>query len=44
MEKSSGTAITPRQRVEAVLRQEMPDKTPLTMYQNMAPQCAVPAG
>jgi len=32
---------TPRQRVETVLRQEVPDKTPLTMYQNMVPQCAV---
>jgi len=32
--------MTPRQRVEAVLRQEAPDKTPLTMYRNMVPQCA----
>lgn len=32
--------ITPRQRVEAVLRHGVPDKTPLTMYQNMIPQCA----
>ena len=32
---------TPRKRVEAVLRQEVPDKTPLTMYECMIPQCTV---
>jgi len=31
--------MTPRERVEAVLRQEVPDKTPLTMYDTMTPQC-----
>ena len=31
--------MTPRERVEAVLRKEIPDKTPLTMYQGMVPQC-----
>lgn len=34
-------SLTPRRRVELVLRQEAPDKTPLTMYQNMVPQCVV---
>jgi len=33
--------MTPRQRVETVLRQDVPDKTPLTMYKGMVPQCAV---
>ena len=32
--------MTPRQRVETVLRQDTPDKTPLTMYECMIPQCA----
>ena len=31
--------MTPRQRVETVLRKGVPDKTPLTMYREMAPQC-----
>ncbi len=31
--------MTPRQRVETVLRREVPDKTPLTMYECMIPQC-----
>jgi len=31
--------MTPRQRVEAVLRGEQPDRTPLTMYECMIPQC-----
>ena len=31
--------MTPRQRVETVLRKEVPDKTPLTMYECMIPQC-----
>ncbi len=30
---------TPRKRVEAILRGETPDKTPLTMYETMAHQC-----
>ena len=33
------TALTPRARVERVLRGEPVDKTPLTMYTEMAPQC-----
>lgn len=33
--------FTPRKRVEAVLRHEQPDKTPLTMYECMIPQCTV---
>lgn len=33
--------MTPRQRVEAILRGEMPDKVPLTMYECMIPQCTV---
>jgi len=33
--------MTPRERVERVLRGEMVDHVPLTMYQNMIPQCAV---
>ena len=32
--------MTARQRVEAILRGEMPDKVPLTMYETMIPQCA----
>jgi len=31
--------MTPRERVETVLRGEVPDKTPLTMYECMIPQC-----
>ena len=31
--------MTPRQRVLAVLRGEVPDKVPLTMYLGMIPQC-----
>ena len=31
--------MTPRKRVEAILRGEMPDKVPLTMYECMVPQC-----
>ena len=31
--------MTPRKRVEAILRGELPDKVPLTMYQGMIPQC-----
>ena len=31
--------MTPRQRVETVLRHEVPDRTPLTMYECMIPQC-----
>ena len=31
--------MTPRERVETVLRQDVPDKTPLTMYECMIPQC-----
>ena len=31
--------MTPRERVETVLRREVPDKTPLTMYECMIPQC-----
>ena len=41
MMKLSKAALTPRHRVEMVLRQGVPDKTPLTMYQGMVPQCAV---
>jgi hypothetical protein len=33
--------LTPRQRVENVLRGEAVDHVPLTMYQSMIPQCAV---
>lgn len=32
--------MTPRQRVEAILRGERPDRVPLTMYECMIPQCA----
>ena len=32
--------MTPRKRVEAILRGEMPDKVPLTMYEGMIPQCS----
>ena len=31
--------MTPRTRVEAILRGDLPDKVPLTMYECMAPQC-----
>jgi len=31
--------MTPRQRVSTVLRKQLPDKTPLTMYKGMVPQC-----
>lgn len=31
--------MTPRQRVEAVLRGEMPDHVPFTVYECMLPQC-----
>ncbi len=31
--------MTPRQRVEAVLRGEMPDKIPFTVYESKIPQC-----
>ncbi|HUT33758.1 MAG TPA: hypothetical protein VNE39_09775 [Planctomycetota bacterium] len=41
MRKRSPAETTPRRRVEMVLRQEVPDKTPLTMYQGMVPQCVV---
>ena len=33
--------MTPRARVEAVLRGEVPDKTPFTIYECMLPQCAI---
>ena len=33
--------MTPRQRVEAVLRGELPDKVPFTIYENKLPQCTV---
>jgi hypothetical protein len=33
--------MTPRQRVEAVLRGEVPDKVPFTIYESKLPQCAV---
>ena len=33
--------MTPRKRIEAVLRGKMPDRVPLTMYENKIPQCAV---
>lgn len=33
--------MTPRKRVEAVLRGELPDRVPLTIYENKIPQCAV---
>ena len=39
MKTYSKDTMTPRARVEAVLRHEVPDKTPLTMYQGMVPQC-----
>ena len=32
--------MTPRKRVECILRGDMPDKVPLTMYECMIPQCA----
>ncbi|MBM4035669.1 MAG: hypothetical protein FJ291_28350 [Planctomycetes bacterium] len=41
MSKASSKKLSPRRRVEMVLRQEVPDKTPLTMYQGMVPQCVV---
>ena len=31
--------MTPRRRVESILRGDMPDKVPLTMYECMIPQC-----
>lgn len=31
--------MTPRQRVEAILRGEMPDRVPFTVYECMIPQC-----
>ena len=31
--------MTPRGRVEAVLRHEVPDRTPFTIYREMVPQC-----
>jgi uroporphyrinogen decarboxylase-like protein len=33
--------MTPRQRVEAVLHQETPDRTPFTIYESKLPQCSV---
>ncbi|NLC57813.1 MAG: hypothetical protein GX774_13335 [Armatimonadetes bacterium] len=33
--------MTPRQRVEAALRGDFPDKVPFTVYECMIPQCAV---
>ncbi len=33
--------MTPRQRVEAVLRGEVPDKIPFTIYESKLPQCEV---
>lgn len=33
--------MTPRQRVEAVLRHETPDKTPFTIYEGKIPQCSI---
>jgi len=33
--------MTPRARVEAVLRGEVPDQVPLTIYESKIPQCAV---
>jgi hypothetical protein len=33
--------VTPRKRVEAILRGELPDRVPLTMYESMIPQCSV---
>jgi len=33
--------MTPRGRVEAVLRREVPDRTPFTIYENKLPQCSV---
>ncbi len=33
--------MTPRRRVEAVLRGEKPDKIPFTVYENKLPQCTV---
>jgi len=32
--------MTPRKRVETILRGDLPDKVPLTMYECMIPQCA----
>ncbi|MFH1566712.1 MAG: hypothetical protein ABIL09_01845, partial [Gemmatimonadota bacterium] len=32
--------MTPRKRVEAILRGDLPDRVPLTMYECMIPQCA----
>ena len=31
--------MTPRKRVEAILRGDVPDKVPLTMYESKIPQC-----
>lgn len=36
----NGRSMTPRKRVEAVLRGELPDRVPLTMYESKIPQCA----
>ena len=33
--------MTPRKRVEAILRGDLPDRVPLTMYECMIPQCTV---
>ena len=33
--------MTPRERVEAVLRGEAPDKIPFTIYESKIPQCAI---
>jgi hypothetical protein len=33
--------MTPRQRVKAVLRGEIPDQTPFTIYESKLPQCSV---
>ena len=33
--------MTPRARVEAVLRGDMPDKVPFTIYESKIPQCAI---
>jgi len=33
--------MTPRQRVEAALRGEIPDKVPFTIYESKIPQCVV---
>ena len=32
--------LSPRKRVEAILRGDMPDRVPLTMYESKIPQCA----